>query len=435
MFSLLHLLSYIGGLAAFMFVTLSLASGLLWLAELIEEHSRHAKYIGMRAIYVIIALHVLLLITDRLPFLPILFSIVAHIVYLQNFSASWPFISLTSPTFILSCLLVVGDHFVWFFHFANRAAEAKRYNRNSGNRYRHGHNPAAYIGEGGREYGFMDVAAFFGICVWAVPLFLFLSLSANDNALPSSMASGPPTPSGGASGIDLSSPNPFGRAQGFKQSRTSLLKSILEPILALLPRLRRRSGKRDDEGLLAPRTPIRGSPLHSPVNMNQSYLPWGEESSGQSSTGGAGGISRSGTPSNASGGSAYGASLSPEVAATSSARRSPVGNGGGIIPRMPPPRRVQSEVQVSTGSGHSTAQANPRGLATRQGKPAMPDAMLPSPTGSDAFSTEGDSLGLSVGGSGGAGGSGPKMGLGPTGTQKVGQTEIVESGLPKRKAD
>jgi len=31
----------------------------------------------------------------------------------------------------------------------------------------------------------MDIAAFFGICVWFVPLFLFLSLSANDNALPS----------------------------------------------------------------------------------------------------------------------------------------------------------------------------------------------------------------------------------------------------------
>jgi len=31
----------------------------------------------------------------------------------------------------------------------------------------------------------MDIAAFFGVCVWFVPLFLFLSLSANDNALPS----------------------------------------------------------------------------------------------------------------------------------------------------------------------------------------------------------------------------------------------------------
>lgn len=31
---------------------------------------------------------------------------------------------------------------------------------------------------------FGEIATFFGICVWLAPLFLFLSLSANDNALP-----------------------------------------------------------------------------------------------------------------------------------------------------------------------------------------------------------------------------------------------------------
>ena len=61
--------SYAGAMAAFIFVTLSLgmytilcmphgtdsvcaASGLLWLSELIEEHSRMAKSIGQRGIYV-----------------------------------------------------------------------------------------------------------------------------------------------------------------------------------------------------------------------------------------------------------------------------------------------------------------------------------------------------------------------------------------------
>lgn len=33
-------------------VLIMAASGLLWLAELIEEHSRYAKAIGMRGIYV-----------------------------------------------------------------------------------------------------------------------------------------------------------------------------------------------------------------------------------------------------------------------------------------------------------------------------------------------------------------------------------------------
>jgi len=80
--------------------------------------------------------------------------------------------------FIASCLLVVADHFTWFFHFAQRAQEQKKFR---GPKYRYGASSA--INRDGEET-FMDIAAFFGICVWFVPLFLFLSLSANDNALP-----------------------------------------------------------------------------------------------------------------------------------------------------------------------------------------------------------------------------------------------------------
>jgi hypothetical protein len=125
---------------------------------------------------VIISLHVILIFTDSLPILPTALSILAHLTYLTNFSSTWPYISLTSPRFIASCLFVVADHFTWFFHFAAKASEAKRHRvpkyRYGGSSYNEG--PA-----------FMDVAAFFAICVWFVPLFLFLSLSANDNALPS----------------------------------------------------------------------------------------------------------------------------------------------------------------------------------------------------------------------------------------------------------
>lgn len=130
----------------------------------------------------IIVLHALLYITDSLPFLPLLFSIIAHLVYLQNFSSSWPFISLTSPKFLLSCVLVVADHFIWFFHFAAVAQDAKRY-RPTKHRYGGGSLKSSSSNE---PPTFMDVAAFFAICVWFVPLFLFLSLSANDNVLPSS---------------------------------------------------------------------------------------------------------------------------------------------------------------------------------------------------------------------------------------------------------
>lgn len=117
-----------------------------------------------------ILLHVILYFTDSLPFLQTIFSIICHIVYLQNFSHTWPLISLSSPAFLASCVLVIADHFTWFFHFSHSTHQA---------RYSRGH-----LGDGSTAPGFIEIASFFGICVWLAPLFLFLSLSANDNALP-----------------------------------------------------------------------------------------------------------------------------------------------------------------------------------------------------------------------------------------------------------
>jgi Transmembrane adaptor Erv26 len=101
-----------------------------------------------------------------------LFSISCHVLYLQNLSPTWPLIELSSPTFIASCLGVVADHFLWFFYFARVSNEARRLRT-----YR------VVVKE---PPGFTEIAAFFGLCVWLVPLFLFLSLSANDHAIPMS---------------------------------------------------------------------------------------------------------------------------------------------------------------------------------------------------------------------------------------------------------
>ena len=123
----------------------------------------------------IIAIHVLLAITDSLPAHKIAFSILCHVIYLQNFSDSWPLISLTSHSFIASCVLVVVDHFVWFFHFSRLT--------------HHAHHAARQAYRGGpvvKPPTFGEMATFFAICVWLTPLFLFLSLSANDNTLPTS---------------------------------------------------------------------------------------------------------------------------------------------------------------------------------------------------------------------------------------------------------
>ncbi|KAI0775956.1 DUF396-domain-containing protein, partial [Trametes elegans] len=245
--------SYAGAAAAFVFVTLSLASGLLWISELIEEHSRTAKTIGQRSIYAIILVHILLYLYDSLPLAHTLFSIFCHVIYLQNFTPSWPLISLSSLSFLGSCVLVVCDHFLWFFYFARITQEARHRAHRS---YRGPPLPHPVP-------NFGDIATFFGVCVWLAPLFLFLSLSANDNALPVNTA--------GAGNVPTSPTAPT--RPSLPRSRTSLFKSLYDALpIDSLPRLRPRARRRDtSEGIIAPRSPRTAppSPGLGPVpNMN-----------------------------------------------------------------------------------------------------------------------------------------------------------------------
>ncbi|KAF9268183.1 DUF396-domain-containing protein [Marasmius fiardii PR-910] len=220
---LLYYVSYLAIVVVFAFVTLSLASGLLYISELIEEHSRVAKTVGQRGTYVVIALHLIFYVTDSLPFLQTIFSLVCHVIYLQNFSNTWPVISLSSFSFLASCILVIVDHFMWFFYFAQITQDARNY------RYR---------GRAGPHVpSFTEIATFFGLCVWLVPLFLFLSLSANDNALPTSLNT-PGTPS-------------LNAAQQTNQPRVSLFRSLLS-FTSFLPATIRPKDSRTPEGLIAP---------------------------------------------------------------------------------------------------------------------------------------------------------------------------------------
>jgi hypothetical protein len=127
----------------------------------------------------IILLHLSIYFTETLPFHLLAFSSACHVIYLQNFSVAWPLISLTSPTFILSCIAVVADHFLWFSYFARQAQQARQWHRG---RFTPGTSPDF------AHYSFWETTSFFGTCVWMIPLFLFLSLSANDNALPFSVS-------------------------------------------------------------------------------------------------------------------------------------------------------------------------------------------------------------------------------------------------------
>ncbi|OAX44002.1 DUF396-domain-containing protein [Rhizopogon vinicolor AM-OR11-026] len=242
---LLHYLSYVAILAAFAFITLSLASGLLYISELIEEHSRLAKIIGQRGTYAIIVLHILLYISDSLPLPQTLFSITCHVIYLQNFSSTWPIISLSSLSFIASCVLAISDHFIWFFYFSHITRDARQVS----------HLYRSQIQSS--VPGFSDIATFFGVCVWLVPLFLFLSLSANDHALPTS--------------FDTGIPNTPTTASRTKELRSN--SSLFKTMFGFIPFLPKAFRRETTDGLIAPHSPHHTHQEGSPVPSSPTMYP------------------------------------------------------------------------------------------------------------------------------------------------------------------
>lgn len=168
----LQLLSYVGIVFGFVFLTLAIASGLYYISELVEEHSAPTKKFLTRSIYSIVGVYILLWLFDGFPFLLTMFSIATYWVYLQNLN-KFPFIDLKSPIFIASCVLVVVNHYLWFQHFSNPSIPSPQH------RLDPNYKPP-------RIASFAEVSSFFGICIWFIPFALFVSLSASDNVLPTS---------------------------------------------------------------------------------------------------------------------------------------------------------------------------------------------------------------------------------------------------------
>ncbi|KAF2876459.1 transmembrane adaptor Erv26 [Massariosphaeria phaeospora] len=167
---ILPFLGYVGVILGFAFLTLAIASGLYYLSELVEEHTVLAKKLLTRLIFGIIGLQLLLLLVDGFPVGLSALSIVSHVIYAQNLRR-FPIVKLTNPLFLLSCGLVIINHYVWFRHFS----ASPQHSRSSSYPYsRDTEIPS-----------FTEIASYFGLCVWLVPFALFVSLSAGENVLPS----------------------------------------------------------------------------------------------------------------------------------------------------------------------------------------------------------------------------------------------------------
>lgn len=119
-------------------------------------------------IYTVIATQILLTVVDRLPLSLSALSIGSHILYLQNLRR-FPWVKLTDPIFLASCVLVLANHYAWYRHFSTPPSPPPRYNFYD--------QPSAP--------SFTEIASFFGVQVWLVPFALFVSLSAGENVLPS----------------------------------------------------------------------------------------------------------------------------------------------------------------------------------------------------------------------------------------------------------
>ncbi|KAI1372673.1 transmembrane adaptor Erv26 [Hypoxylon crocopeplum] len=168
---ILPLVGYLGSIVGFCFLTLAIGmpSGLYYLSELVEEHTVLAKRLLTKLIYSIIALQVILCLVDGFPFGLTLMGVASHIVYLGNMRR-FPFVRLSDPLFIASCVLVLVNHYFWFQHFSE--AQHRSYARMT-SMYDQPDVPS-----------FTEIASYFGLCVWLIPFALFVSLSASDNVLP-----------------------------------------------------------------------------------------------------------------------------------------------------------------------------------------------------------------------------------------------------------
>ncbi|KAL2136202.1 hypothetical protein VTI74DRAFT_5080 [Chaetomium olivicolor] len=183
---ILPLVGYLGSIVGFCFMTLAIASGLYYLSELVEEHTVIAKRFLTKLIYSIMLLQLLLCLVDRFPFLPTALGIFSHLIYLGNMRR-FPFVKLTDPLFLASCVLVLVNHYVWFKHFSHHQERAYQ-------------NMASYYDAPDDVPSFTEIASYFGLCVWLVPFALFVSLSASDNVLPT-MGSEPSSSAMGAGGM------------------------------------------------------------------------------------------------------------------------------------------------------------------------------------------------------------------------------------------
>jgi hypothetical protein len=149
----LYLLSWLSTGIQICFVTMAIAAGLYYLAELVEEYTVLTAKIIRWMIILSLATYVGLFLFESLPVSMVVCGIIAQVTHLALL-ARFPFFSISSPNFVAAMVMVLINHYLAFSFF------------------------------GTNFYPFAEVMAYFTICQWMVPFAFFVSLSINENVLP-----------------------------------------------------------------------------------------------------------------------------------------------------------------------------------------------------------------------------------------------------------
>ncbi|PIK49477.1 hypothetical protein BSL78_13670 [Apostichopus japonicus] len=152
----LFLLTWVATIVQVCFVTLALAAGLYYLAELVEEYTVISGRIIKWLHLMVAVVYVGLIIFEDFYYSVTVLGLVSVGIY-SLMLKDFPFIEISSPVFITSCVLVFVNHYFAFRYFSTV------WHPFSENVLRF---------------------CFFTVCLWLVPFAFFVSLSANDNVLP-----------------------------------------------------------------------------------------------------------------------------------------------------------------------------------------------------------------------------------------------------------
>jgi len=150
----LYILSWVAALVQILFVTLAIAAGLYYLAELVEEYTvMTARIIRWVSTFTLIA-YIGLFLFESFTASMVVCGVISQLLNLYLLEQSFPFFALTSPAFLTNLAMVIVNHWLAFQFF------------------------------GDNYYPFSEVMAYFTLFLWLVPFAFFVSLSANENVLP-----------------------------------------------------------------------------------------------------------------------------------------------------------------------------------------------------------------------------------------------------------